>query len=437
MKIRHPSGQKLDTARKRRIQLFAMCMAIAACSNGKTEQFPGDPIQWPAQTSPASAVSSIDVSAMETAPVLRPGVALTLGGSAADPKNQFSVVRGVDVDQAGRIYVLDSYAYRVRVYDRNGTFIRDIGRRGEGPGEFSRLRGPQPFAHGNGVAVVGDTLWVIDGQSLEAFALNGDFLTATPPQLNMFDAYSLKSTDQGLVVARTLFVDGNSLTLSPALYDPVGQSLSEGFRLRYTLRESKTDNASPTLAAPIPLPSLFFDIARDGSVLLTVGDSFHVRRLAFGGRISNEVLAAVHRRLVSSQDIDEYVSAQFSRMSAMSGPPGTGGDSEDEKVYKRRLRAHPRAHYREAIRRLIISDRNELLLRRSDIVDHPYRTDDATAIAEWTWIDESGRPVARVLLPSSFTPKQFRKCELYGTDEAPDGAQLVSKFSLGGPHCQR
>jgi hypothetical protein len=380
-------------------------------------------------------VLSVDVSAMENAPIIHPEAVLTLGASAADPNSQFSIVGGVAVDRGGRMYVLDSYAYRVRVYDRNGTFIRDIGRRGEGPGEFRRPRGPHHFAHGNGVEVAGDTLWVIDAQSIEAFDLNGDFLTSTPQQLNLFDAYSLKSTDKGLVIARTQFVGGNSLVLNPAIYDPVDQSLSAGFSLRYNLRKSKAKNASETLAAPIPLPDLFFDIARDGSFLLTVGDSFQIRRVAFDGRISSELVAAVPRKLISSEDVDEYISAQFNRISTMKGPPGTGGVSVDGKMYKNRLRAHPRARYREAIRRLIVSDRDELLLRRSDIVDHPYRTDDPAAVAEWTWIDKAGHPFARVLLPSSFTPKQFRGCELYGTDEAVDGAQLVSRFLLKGPQC--
>jgi len=41
----------------------------------------------------------------------------------------------------GRIYILDSEESQVKVFDFTGKFIRAIGRRGKGPGEFSRPEG--------------------------------------------------------------------------------------------------------------------------------------------------------------------------------------------------------------------------------------------------------------------------------------------------------
>lgn len=40
------------------------------------------------------------------------------------------------VDEAGNIYVSDSKAGHILVYDQNGTFVRKIGKRGQGPGEM-------------------------------------------------------------------------------------------------------------------------------------------------------------------------------------------------------------------------------------------------------------------------------------------------------------
>ena len=64
------------------------------------------------------------------------------------------------------VFVLDSRAARVVVFSPDGAYLRDIGRRGGGPGEFQR-----PEAIGR----IGDTLWVADppGGRLELLTESG------------------------------------------------------------------------------------------------------------------------------------------------------------------------------------------------------------------------------------------------------------------------
>ncbi len=47
-------------------------------------------------------------------------------------------VLDVDVDAAGNTYLLDTSLSRVHIFDPSGTWLRTIGREGEGPGEFAR-----------------------------------------------------------------------------------------------------------------------------------------------------------------------------------------------------------------------------------------------------------------------------------------------------------
>lgn len=61
---------------------------------------------------------------------------LSIGVLEGDPDYQFSSVRQLEVDDAGDIYVLDSQARRVAIYDSTGRFVAAFGRQGEGPGEF-------------------------------------------------------------------------------------------------------------------------------------------------------------------------------------------------------------------------------------------------------------------------------------------------------------
>ncbi len=50
----------------------------------------------------------------------------------------FGVLRDIAIDRSGNVYLLDVQLNQVMVFDREGTFLRTIGREGEGPGEFRR-----------------------------------------------------------------------------------------------------------------------------------------------------------------------------------------------------------------------------------------------------------------------------------------------------------
>lgn len=60
----------------------------------------------------------------------------TLGGEEWE---QFGNVSSVAFDGAGRLYVFDSQVNRIFMVDADGTLIRQIGREGDGPGEFRNI----------------------------------------------------------------------------------------------------------------------------------------------------------------------------------------------------------------------------------------------------------------------------------------------------------
>jgi hypothetical protein len=58
-------------------------------------------------------------------------------GNEDDENYLFYRLRGIQVDIDGNIYVLDSGNYRLQVFDKSGKYLRTIGKKGQGPGEFS------------------------------------------------------------------------------------------------------------------------------------------------------------------------------------------------------------------------------------------------------------------------------------------------------------
>jgi len=61
-----------------------------------------------------------------------------LGSANGAPEETFLSVSDRAADDEGNVYVLDQRADRVRVFSPSGEYLRAIGQRGRGPGQFSR-----------------------------------------------------------------------------------------------------------------------------------------------------------------------------------------------------------------------------------------------------------------------------------------------------------
>jgi len=57
-------------------------------------------------------------------------------GNEEDENYLFYRLRDIQVDTDGNIYVLDSGNHRLQVFNKNGNYLRTIGKKGQGPGEF-------------------------------------------------------------------------------------------------------------------------------------------------------------------------------------------------------------------------------------------------------------------------------------------------------------
>jgi sugar lactone lactonase YvrE len=61
----------------------------------------------------------------------------TIGNVDSDDENiAFHMPSDLAVDADGRIYILDTGNHRIQVFDKNGKYLKTVGRQGQGPGEF-------------------------------------------------------------------------------------------------------------------------------------------------------------------------------------------------------------------------------------------------------------------------------------------------------------
>lgn len=108
-----------------------------------------------------------------TAWTIDPDPVAAIGGMDGDTPYLFSRIAAVRLLPDGRIAVADASSSTIRLFDANGRFERQMGRRGQGPGELTNIRGMWISSP--------DTIVVYDSgnRRLSRFLLSGEFLTGT------------------------------------------------------------------------------------------------------------------------------------------------------------------------------------------------------------------------------------------------------------------
>ncbi len=93
-----------------------------------------------------------------------------MGISDSDSSQIFGNIQDIAVDSKNNLYVADVNFYHIKVFDSVGNYIRTIGRKGQGPGEFLQI-----------VSICldnSDNLFVLDvtKRSIQQFSSSGEFI---------------------------------------------------------------------------------------------------------------------------------------------------------------------------------------------------------------------------------------------------------------------
>jgi hypothetical protein len=108
-------------------------------------------------------------------------------------EEMFQAIVSLAIDNQGNIYVMDKKAGNVKVFDINGKFLRTVGRKGGGPGEFGT---PESC-----VLIPNNELCVYDSgrRVIHIFDTDGEFKRELPASLPFFEGP--KFTSKGEIVA--------------------------------------------------------------------------------------------------------------------------------------------------------------------------------------------------------------------------------------------
>ncbi|MCX6564007.1 MAG: NHL repeat-containing protein [Candidatus Aminicenantes bacterium] len=183
---------------------------------------------------------------------------------------------GVAVDDKGRVYVADFDAHHLKVFGADGKFLRTIGRKGQGPGDF---QGPASVEIGGGRIYI----WESTNRRISVFDAEGKFIASTPFNPGAFGAFIRMRAlpDDRLVVYYERGLAEGSMTSVPDGQDRVVELLSAEAKPMRTLYERKVRSSrlawvaelSRYVRVPFPYhPAVAMDVTPAGLVAVGLND---------------------------------------------------------------------------------------------------------------------------------------------------------------------
>ena len=229
----------------------------------------------------------------------------TVGAMEGEDWEIFGRIRSVHFDQEGKLHILDSQADRVVVVDPDGSFVRTVGKPGEGPGEFSALR--DLVVHRDG------SYAVVTFGSIHRFDAGGEFTGTVPADMTTGIPLSAQGLPDGrLVSSNTLRMNmlgsGGSVAIA-AGEPPEGRaievfSLEEGMsEVLYTawkLPEEEPEDGAISVSgssAAVSLsfqmrpprafvPGLHIEVLSDGRIVVVDSVGYRVKLVGMDGSVT-------------------------------------------------------------------------------------------------------------------------------------------------------
>ena len=255
---------------------------------------------------------------------------LVLGEVEGADAEVFASISGLEVDEAGRIYVLDRQANELRIFSPEGVHVRSVGRSGGGPGEYTNANGVEWIAP--------DTLLVIDqqGNRYTVLTTDGEYVRSVPRQLGFYGwAYRGGYMDGRIYELSSVRVEedshpallGTSLRGSEASPASNSSQVGDESRLvsssaqdtvmlprpnapRFESFSVRNERGGMTMSVPFAASSVYH-VDGTGSIWHGHGSDFRIFRSSFTGDTISEIVIEAAPAPVTSEELAEWEAGSF------------------------------------------------------------------------------------------------------------------------------
>lgn len=341
---------------------------------------------------PAAWGGTIDTTAAGTVVVTNPATPLApesgpwrlteeirIGSMMGEGPETLGRVGDLLADAEGRIYVLETQAQEIRVFDADGRFLHTIGHEGEGPGELK-----QAAAMGWGP---GGELKVADmgNARISVFNRDGEFLTSQPQPggFQMFPWPGAFEADGGVITPIPRMVDGE-FQAALVRYDAFAQPVDTFPMPRYQGKENVFELASEGgggIIASVPYsPALTWYVDPAGYFWIAPNTAeYRIHKVSFAGDTLLTIYKPHETFGVTSSEID-------SATASMKWFTDQGGRVDRSKF----------PDHKPALSRLFVTEDGRLVVRP---ITGEFGSGWSAPATVLDVFDPSGRYVARLPLP--------------------------------------
>jgi hypothetical protein len=321
-----------------------------------------------------------------------------------------------------RIVVGDGGSSQLRFYDAEGTFLRSIGRHGDGPGEFAGLSQLSQF--------VGDSIVAGSATRLSVFTAAGVYarrVDAMIPPVTL---------PVGEPMIQGLFAGGTSIIGSIPHPMESGHHPAAGMRWIDTIHLALFDRHNTSLKTLAALPARMLEW--QGLDLLFVGFSPQLltastgRRwfAGFGSEYSVRVyradgqLAQIIRRQWDPEPVDYDA---WTRLWLKSDDTLTASEAA---IGRAALRKSSQVSALPAFAALIADHSGRLWVRESQLADWVRNSKVAAMSSRWNVFAVDGQWLGVVAMPPRFTPTDIGPDYVLGVARDGDGVESVQLYPL-------
>ncbi len=308
---------------------------------------------------------------------------LSIGAEKEKDEYMFSLIRDIDVDNEGRIYVLDFKEAHVKVFDNKGEYIKTIGKKGQGPGE---LENPLSMSiTGQNEIMVNDPR----NRRLAFFTIKGEFIK------------NLSTAKAGLM---TLNIDSAGNITGIVI-------VREEDNPRYELQKFDPEMNYLHALESSPLPGaanrynpfmgvLRWDITKNNQVICGYPKNYELKIFDSEGRLTKKIIKEYDAVEITEEEIEEAKKREPQL------PPS----------WKLIIPKHHNAY-----RWFIVDDENRIYVMTWEKAaeEKGYYYD---------IFDPEGRYIAKI--PLKYRPTVFKKNKLYTIEEDEEGYQVVKRYRV-------
>lgn len=164
---------------------LAVAALVSACGDASGDVDPANAV-WTAVVDTIGDTIRVHTTGGQVWPAdARLESEFSIGVLDGAPEYQFGNIRAIAVGADERIYVLDGHGPVIRMYAPDGSYLQDMGREGEGPGEYKRPDSGLVFLPDGRLALRDPgngriSLYDADGEYLDSWPIAGSMDTSNP-----------------------------------------------------------------------------------------------------------------------------------------------------------------------------------------------------------------------------------------------------------------